>query len=126
MKRTGRRKADDEDDECSVREILAELREGAVARRQNTRARIDRKRLEVWAAQDDEPMAFRPVLPGLTDLMRKAGANDLPRAGEGGLELLESTEPQKLPRETQKALALWTRYRLACLELTGGGRTGGA
>lgn len=99
MKSGGRGKTEaDEDDQWLVREILAAHRQGPVARRQTARARIDRKRLEVWAEQDDERMAFRP----------------------------ESTEPHDLPRETQKALALWTRYRLACLEITGGGRTGGA
>jgi len=125
MKGTGRRKTQDgEDDEWLVREILAERRQRPVAQRQIARAGIDRKRLEVWAERDDERMAFRPVLPASTDPMRNDRS---PRAGgEGGLELLESTEPRNLPRETQKALALWTRYRLACLELTGGGRTGGA
>jgi hypothetical protein len=115
-----------DDDEWLMREILAERRQAWAARRQ-TAGPVDRKRLEVWALQDDERMAFRPIIPGFTEPSSKAAGDDSPRTGgQRGLELLESTEPQTLPRETRKALALWTRYRLACLELTGRGRTGEA
>jgi hypothetical protein len=130
MKRRERRKAEvDEDDERLAREVLAEFRQGWVAQRQTARAQMqmDRKLLEVCALQDNERMAFRPVMPSLTELLCKAGGDHPPRAGgRDGFDLLESTEPENLPGETRKALALWTRYRLACLELMGGGRTGDA
>jgi hypothetical protein len=128
-KRREKRKAEvDEDDERLARAVLAEFRQGWVAQRQTMRARLDRKLLEVCALQDTDRMAFRPTVPSLTDLLCGAGGDHPARAGAAAdlPDLLENTEPANLPGETRKALALWTRYRLACLELMGGGRTGDA
>jgi hypothetical protein len=129
-KRRERRKTEvDEDDERLARAVLAEFRQGWVAQRKTMRARADRKLLEACAFQDSDRMAFRPptTMPSLTDLLCNTGGDNPSRAGGGrSPELLENTEPANLPGEARKALALWTRYRLACLELMGGGRTGDA
>jgi hypothetical protein len=127
MRRREKRKADvDEDDERLAREVLAEFRQGWVAQRQTLRARIDRKLLEACALQDTDRVAFRPTLPSLTDLLCKAGGDRPARSSVSDSDLFDASEPARLPGETRKALALWTRYRLACMELMGGGRTGDA
>jgi hypothetical protein len=130
MKRRERRKTkvggDDEDDERLAREVLAEFRQGWVAQRQTMRARTDSKLLEACAFQDTDWVAFRPSMPSLTDLICRTGG-DLPsRAGGDEATAMLECDRDRLPGETLKALALWTRYRLACLELMGGGRTGDA
>jgi hypothetical protein len=124
-KRREKRKAVvDEEDERLARAVLAEFRQGWVTQRQTMRARLDRKLLEVCT----DRMAFRPAVPSLADLICRTDGDPPARAGavDGSPELLENTEPANLPGETRKALALWTRYRLACLELMEGGRTGDA
>jgi hypothetical protein len=126
MRRREKRKASvDEDDERLARAVLAEFRQGWVAQRKTVRAQMDRKLLEVCALQDTDRLAYRPVMPSLTELLCRVGG-DRRRAGASDDGPLEDPEPYTLPGETRKALALWTRYRLACLEIMGGGRTGDA
>ena len=75
------------------------------------RALVDRRFLEACALQDTDTdqMAWRPV-EDIDDLIM--GEPDLvPRPRMDGPRV------QRLPTEARRALALWTRYSLACLEL---------
>jgi hypothetical protein len=89
----------EEDDERLARDLLASVRRTwrADSARASQRS-IDRKLIEACALSDTEPVAFRP----------------------SGFE--EGT----IPEEARRALALWTRYRIVCLELLGSDRTGQA
>jgi hypothetical protein len=127
MRKRERRKAEvDEDDERLARAVLAEFRQGWAAQRQTMRAQRDRKLLEVCALEDTDRMAFRPTLPSLTDLLCGSGRDHPTGAGRDDADWLAITGPRSLPLDTRRALALWTRYRLACLELMGDRHTGDA
>jgi hypothetical protein len=120
MKRRGRDRAvEDEDDERLACAALAELREGWQAERRTMRAWAARRSLEACALDDDDQMAWRPSGPDLVDLLMA----DEPVGSATPAQLRDATSD--LPRETRRALALWTRYSLACLELGGGGRRTG-
>jgi hypothetical protein len=119
MKRRGRDRAvEDEDDERLACAALAELREGWQAERRTMRAWAARS-LEACAFDDTDRVAWRPSGPDLVDLLMA----DDPIGTAAPHELLDASSD--LPRETRRALALWTRYSLACLELGGGGRRTG-
>jgi hypothetical protein len=98
----GNRDGVEKDDERLARDLLASVRrtwrtDTARASQRAPRS-TDRNLIEACALSDKEPVAFRP----------------------NGFE--EST----MPAEARRALALWTRYRIVCLELLGSERTGQA
>jgi hypothetical protein len=86
----------EEDDERLAREVLASVRRAW--RADSARASIDRKLIEACALSECDPVAFRP----------------------------SGYEDEGIPEETRRALALWTRYRIVCLELLGPDRGGSA
>jgi hypothetical protein len=86
----------EEDDERLAREVLAAVRRAW--RADSARASIDRKLIEACALNDSDPVAFRP----------------------------SGDQADDIPEETRRALALWTRYRIVCLELLGPDRGGRA
>jgi hypothetical protein len=111
------------DDEGLARTVLADFRQGWVSQWRTGRAQTGRRFLEACALQDCDRVAFRPPGPGPSDLLGR------PREDEGGRAAAPPTDVTRslpVPDETLRALALWTRYRLACQELLGGGRTGDA
>ena len=121
MKRRGRiHVSAEEDDERLACAALAQLREGWQAERRTMRAWADRRTLEACALEDGDRMAWRPSGPDLVDLLMAddpVGRGVPHDAVDGAAEL---------PGDTRRALALWTRYSLACLELGGLRRTGDA
>jgi hypothetical protein len=107
-----------EDDEELACAALAELRDGWQAERRTMRAWAARRSLEACTLDDSDRVAFRPTGPDLIDLLMSD-------------EPVGSAEPRDLgtsdaPREVRRALALWTRYSLAVMELGGGRRSGDA
>jgi hypothetical protein len=97
MRRRERRQVEvGADDERLAREVLASVRRAW--RADTARALTDRRLLEACSLPDNEPVAFEPV----------------------------SLNEDGIPEEARRALALWTRYRIVCLELLGSGRTGEA
>jgi hypothetical protein len=110
-----------EEDERLAREVLAQLREGWGERRRTIRSRAQRRLLEACALEDTETLAWKAPEPSLTDLL--LGPDPCDRDVAPGL----ASAALGPPGETRRALAVWARYRLACLELLGTtGRTGDA
>jgi hypothetical protein len=119
MKRRGRdRAAENEADEQLACAALAELRDGWQAEKRTMRAWAARRSLEACALDASDRMAWRPSGPDLVDILMA----DEPIESATPELVLEAAQARD---DARRAMALWTRYSLACMELGGGGRRTG-